>query len=793
MYDLPAEWADWEIVCELGSGSYGSVYEIRRTDNPEMRAAVKVIEIPKEPSEINELVSQGFEPDQVRTYFDEKVRDFTQEIRVMIRLRETQNTVRIEDYKVIPRENGIGSLIFIRMELLVPLDDFLCGREVSEDLVLRIGTDICTALNVCVRSDIIHRDVKPANILVSGQSDSNPVFKLGDFGIARRMESRTGGMSQKGTPAYIAPEVAMNRPYDSRADIYSLGLTLYSLLNNNRLPFYPVKQVYTYGDKEKALDTRLKGEKIPPPVNASDALAKVILKACAFRPEDRYATVADFLDALHDIQKNRGKRRAGPKKNRRTLLLCAGSLAAVILISFAVGWPWDILRGNKEDRPLIDTETVSQEETEKSLLLAQYQAEEDPDESHFRTSEIEGGVAITGYTGEKTSIVLPAEWHGKKVLQLGDGNSSENVSGLLETAVIPEGVTDIKSGFFTGSVHTVFLSSTVSSIDEDAFVSAAELTRIDVAEQNPFFYSVDSVLFEKGSDRLRLYPRGRSGPSYTVPVGTKGIGKGAFMGAGTFAVELPSCITSIEDGAFAGSMLSGINLPEGLVSIGQKAFEDTGLREVQLPSTLTDVGEGAFAGCRDLAVLFIGRNTHVIGSGAFAGTRVSLTVDEDNPNFRITDRCLVDTVSDRLLYCFCEGNTAYVPEGVRVIASRAFEGTDYSEIRLPDSVDTLERCAFLDCSGLTEFTVPQAVTRLESRVFSGCKALKSVTVPSSVTVIEPDCFENCSPDLVLTAPENTVASAFAAAYGFHWEEPEMGFLETIADLVERIQSGGEDK
>ena len=760
MRDLPAEWSDWEIVGELGYGSYAVVYEIRRKDNPEMRAAVKVIEIPQEPSELNGLLNDGFDLEQAGTYFEKKVRDFTQEIRVMVRLRETRNIVRIEDYKVVPKENGIGSLIFIRMELLVPLDDYLCGREVSEDTVIRIGTDICSALNVCARADIIHRDVKPGNILVSGQSDEAPVFKLGDFGIARRLESRTGSMSMKGTPAFIAPEVFSNGPYDSRADIYSLGLTLYRLLNGNRLPFYPVKQIYTHEDQAKAFDARISGKMLPPPVNASEALAKVILKACAFRPEDRYATVQEFMDALMNVRNNKGNRHAGRKINGRILLVCACSAAALILL-FSV------------------------------LLSLWGHVNEDADESYYRTAEIEGGVAITGYTGEKTVLRLPAEWRGQKVLQVGDGSGSGFTSGTLETVVIPEGVTTIESGFFSGAVRTVFFPSTVTSVSEAAFTSAVELTRIEVAERNPVLYSVDGVLFEAGSDRLILYPRGRSLQAYIVPEGTKAIGKGAFRNAAVGSVELPSTITAIEDDAFANSMLSGISLPEGLRTIGSRAFENTVLRTVKLPSTLTEVGEGAYAGCRDLTALAIGKNTSAIGDGAFAGTRVSLTVDKNNRNFSIRDGCLIDTGSARLLYCFLDAKAVHIPEGVRVIAGRAFEGAEYLEIHVPESVNAIGRSAFSGCAALMEFTVPQAVTRLESRVFSGCASLKSVTVPSTVTVIEPNCFENCSPDLVLFAWKNTVASAFAEAYGLRWTEPGIGFVEVLEDLMERLQNGGE--
>ena len=83
------------------------------------------------------------------------------------------------------------------------------------------------------KRNIIHRDIKPENIFVNDFGD----FKLGDFGIARKMENVTGGLSQKGTFNYMAPEVAGNGRYDSRADIYSLGIVLYRLLNQEPAAF----------------------------------------------------------------------------------------------------------------------------------------------------------------------------------------------------------------------------------------------------------------------------------------------------------------------------------------------------------------------------------------------------------------------------------------------------------------------------------------------------------------------------------------------------------------------------
>ncbi|MCD7905423.1 MAG: protein kinase [Clostridiales bacterium] len=114
-------------------------------------------------------------------------------------------------------------------------------------------------------------------------------FKLGDFGIARQVEKTVAGLSKKGTFTYIAPEVYKGEAYGSTVDIYSLGIVMYRLLNNNRVPFMPsYPAVISHADRETALVRRMRGEEIEKPVNADGRLAEIVLKACAFKPEDRY-------------------------------------------------------------------------------------------------------------------------------------------------------------------------------------------------------------------------------------------------------------------------------------------------------------------------------------------------------------------------------------------------------------------------------------------------------------------------------------------------------------------------
>ena len=289
-------WPEWEVEKQLGRGSYGVVYQVvRRDNNIQSHAAIKVISIPTDASELDSLRSEGLSMDGAKTYFKGIVNDFVDEIRLMESLKGVQNIVSVEDYKVVERTDEVGWDIYIRMELLTPFNSYLCNKQMTEKEVVKLGTDICTALEICSQRNIVHRDIKPENIFINDFG----YFKLGDFGIARKLENATGGLSQKGTFNYMAPEVATGTKYDARVDIYSLGIVLYRLLNQNRLPFIDTEQqLLNPNERKNAMERRMRGEQMSAPCAASPQVASVILRACAFNPAQRFANATAMKEAL---------------------------------------------------------------------------------------------------------------------------------------------------------------------------------------------------------------------------------------------------------------------------------------------------------------------------------------------------------------------------------------------------------------------------------------------------------------------------------------------------------------
>ena len=289
----------WNITRLLGEGGYGRVFEIERSEfGQTYRAALKVITVPQSSAEVRSVISEGMSVSQAEAYFHGIVEELMHEFSIMFKLKGTANVVSCEDLRVLEHPDGIGWDILIRMELLHPLLPYVYEHPMARRDIIRLGIDICKALELCQRYNIIHRDIKPENIFISDNGD----YKLGDFGIARTIERTTSGLSKKGTYSYMAPEVYAGREYGFSVDTYSLGLVLYRMLNKNRGPFLPQPpEAITYDNREQALARRVSGEPLPRPFYGEGRLGEIVLKACAFDPKDRYSSPQQLRQELEAI------------------------------------------------------------------------------------------------------------------------------------------------------------------------------------------------------------------------------------------------------------------------------------------------------------------------------------------------------------------------------------------------------------------------------------------------------------------------------------------------------------
>ena len=289
------------------------------------------------------------------------------------------------------------------------------------------------------------------------------------------------------------------------------------------------------------------------------------------------------------------------------------------------------------------------------------------------------------------------------------GRNAFNDCKNMKTVMIPDSIIDIGPFAFMGctELNRIQLPSGLESIGEFAFSSCDQLTeiqipasvtqltgnslngcRVNVAEGNQYFCSVDGILFDKNMTKLIRVPRTRSGDC-AIPESVTEIGDDAFyMCAGVTAVTIPSGVTMIGRNAFFGCRgLREISLPDYLVSMGEGAFEYCeGLTELRIPHGIKRIEKETFEGCIGLLTVVIPDSIVSIGNAAFAGCK------------------------------------------------------NLKEVSIPGSVQSIEEGSFRFCSKLTRLAIPDGVTSIEKEILFRCDDLKTVMIPDGTTSIHENLF-----------------------------------------------------
>ena len=276
--DVPEVLGNYKLEKEIGIGAVGKVY-LAKHKSLNIPVAIKILS--RSISE-NLVTSQRF-------------------------IREAQSAAQLNHVNIV-RVLDCGTqneVIYYVMEYVKggsTGDLIKQGKKFSEDEALAIGQSVCRALQEAEKISIVHRDIKPDNIMIAAEG----VFKLADLGLAKSPESAeqntradlTGYQIGMGTPHYMAPEQAIDaKNVDIRADLYSLGVTLFQL-STGVLP-YP-------GNDVGAVLRKHAMRAIPDPIEINSNLSRgycdMIMKCMAKIPEERYQSPKELENVLNTLR-----------------------------------------------------------------------------------------------------------------------------------------------------------------------------------------------------------------------------------------------------------------------------------------------------------------------------------------------------------------------------------------------------------------------------------------------------------------------------------------------------------
>ena len=795
---------EWRIKRFIGAGSYGRVFEIERRDEFDTvyTGALKAVTIPASQGELDEILADGMDMNGASTYFRDYVKELNREIALMSKLKGHSNIVSYEDHKMFRHEDGVGWDILIRMELLTPITSLLReNRTFPRRKVIQLGIDLCKALEICQRYNIIHRDIKPANIFISETED----FKLGDFGVARIASASTGASTRAGTVNYMAPEVFRGEKYTSNVDIYSLGLVMYQLLNNNRMPLYPpYPQPITPSSRERAQAQRLSGAALPPPANAEGRLAEIVLKACAPDPAQRYDSPTVMRQALEAIRYTEGEAK---------MIYPEGDTVPVPSTSGAAA-PEENDPNGETERPVWGSTRADSEKpakAEKTLPECLKNARDDaPLEQQFSLRELSGlskeeadALDLTlkpmpqpAPAAEPAAPAVPQEPAADQTVRVetaqpaapADDSTVRLMPGAVpvqtpaedhtERVAVPvQPVQNVQE-----SDKTTFLFEAQAEkrrqeqqakreAEEAARRKAAEEKEAELARIRAEKRAAEQAAAEEAARKAeaeqaaaaqaaqqQAEPAVSQKKGSKLPLAIGGVAVAAVVAVGGFALagrgnsQLPVAASSVS--VSSSSVSSTASSKAASTAASSKTSSSTTASTSQNAADLIDSGS---CGKNATWELYKDGTMYIKGTGAMTDydfdynteTKVTIT----NVPWYATHLSSIKKI--------------VIESGITYVGAYSFMDCDaVTEVELPDTLTTIGENAFWLCNELKTIKIPSSVTEIGKRAFGGCLELTEVELPEGLKTIGYAAFDSCGIKTV-TIPgsvKEIPSEAFLLAY-----------------------------
>ncbi|MBQ4198811.1 MAG: leucine-rich repeat protein, partial [Kiritimatiellae bacterium] len=761
------KFGDYTVVRMLGKGGMGAVYLMRGTSGTEY--AVKIMY-----------------PDKVT---HEMRRRFAYEAEFAIKIRH-RNLVSVYDVGEDP-ETGLCYMIM----------DYVPGGSLS-DLVKRRGRlpleeavpifeQVAKALEVAHRNKLVHRDVKPDNILFD--ADGTP--RLADLGVAKFEDAHKSAVTTTGmiigTPAYMAPEQMLNsHDIDGRADIYALGVVLYEMLSGKRV---------NEGRTAIELMARaLKGETLPDIRSLcpelSETMAHLVSRLCAPEPEGRPQTALEAAELLRKaasgklvlVKKESPEAAAARKtalrarRRKQAKVAAAAAGAAAFLLFGIAGWV-KALKGPKGNLPIVvvtnivvQTKDVANVAVDKpgnpktafvipaldrSPTAWVYSFEgghgwEKPDFDDSKWNRAPGGFGMRNQPLALPNARINTPWttrnlYVRRHFMWSGGDVSRAVLDLFHD----DGARIYLNGYLVLEVNGYNFSWEPFEIPLEKFNNALRngdnVFCVEICNDLGNGYFDCGLVVESGGVSVP-----HAGPdmvhkiktdvgTWTVVVrdGIAQIGLGkehvALEPRPKGHLKIPSELGGFaiqrlaQDCFMECKELESVEIPEGVRSVGEGAFALCGrLSNIVLPSSLEYIGRMAFG-----ATVINGidlKNVHLLDDCAF-GWRSSnfstVKVNSDNPRFYVKDGVLYDGIRRAVVFCPPARETYVFPDGIEEIYDCAFERSSLRQVVVPATIKHVGQYAFNGCPYLESVKFMGDNATIRFLAFGNTPSLKTVVLP----------------------------------------------------------------
>ena len=391
--------------------------------------------------------------------------------------------------------------------------------------------------------------------------------------------------------------------------------------------------------------------------------------------------------------------------------------------SYDLGYPGDVysITASRTDYDMTPAEiriTVSEDnEMDTGSFVAVPNGQQSTSETLFTYSKLNGGyLAITGYSGEETNVVIPEKINGNKVTVIAENAFADNAA--ITSVRIPDTVTQIQKNAFKNctALETIKFPGRLISIVESAFEGCSALKKAELPN------TVVTLAQYAFRNCIEL-------TEFSYPLSLTTVGAGVFSGDVKLEeITVPDAVKTIPENMFSGaSELKRINIPETLATIGKNAFLNcSGLTELDLPDSVQTIGDYAFKGCSELSVINYPLSLTSAGTGMFT---------DDVKLVQIT-----------------------VPEGVTILPQNVFrDAKSLQKVVLPSTLEKISAYAFYNCNSLAEVNVPDSVSEIGNYAFQNCTSLSEFNYPSALVTAGTGIFNGDTGIAIMTVPEGVEA------------------------------------